>query len=137
MRALRVALAATGAGFVLWGVWLMRDFTREQLTSEAFWLAAGVLLHDVVLAPLVVLISVVAARLLPSHLRRPAATAFVVWGTLTIAFLPVLSGQGGKPGNDTILGGPYVLSWVVMTVLLTAWAVLAGRRRRRLTARAS
>lgn len=139
MRVLRGLLAATGVGFIAWGLWLMRDFTREQLTSEAFWLAGGVVLHDAVLAPVAVLIGLVGARLLPRAFRRSAATAFVVWGTLTIAFLPVLSGQGGKPGNDTILGRPYVLSWVVMTLLLAAYAVGAGlvRRRRTLTARSS
>jgi hypothetical protein len=139
MRAVRLLLGAVGVGFGLWGLWLMRDFTREQLTSEAFWLAGGVVLHDAILAPVVVVIGYVASRVLPSHFRSSTATAFLVWGTLTIVFLPVLSGQGGKPGNDTILGKPYVLSWIVMTLLLVAYAVGAAmvRRRRVTSARAS
>lgn len=138
MRAVRVLLGAVGVGLALWGVWLMRDFSREQLTSEAFWLAGGVVLHDAVLAPVVVLVGYAASKVLPDHLRGAAASAFLVWGTLTIAFLPVLSGQGGKPGNETILGRPYVLSWVVMTLVLAACAVAAGhRRRRRAAARSS
>ncbi|NRQ48809.1 hypothetical protein [Aeromicrobium stalagmiti] len=133
MRATRALLLLTGVGFGLWGVWLMRDFTREQLTSEAFWLAGGVVLHDVILAPVVVVLGYGASRLLPGHFRSGAATAFLVWGTLTVTFLPVLSGQGGKPGNDTVLGKPYVLSWIVMTLLLAGWAVGGAlwRRRRR------
>ena len=131
MRAVRGLLVLAGVGFGLWGLWLMRDFTREQLTSEAFWLAGGILLHDAVLAPVVVAIGWAAARLLPGHFRSSSATAFLVWGTLSIAFLPVLSGQGGKLGNDTILGKPYVLSWVVMTVLLVGYAVTAALLRRR------
>ncbi|MCD9199935.1 hypothetical protein [Aeromicrobium wangtongii] len=137
MRVLRGLLIAIGLGCIGWGGWLMRDFTREQLTSEAFWLAGGVVLHDAVLAPLAVLIGALGARLLPRGFRRSAATAFCVWGTLTIAFLPVLSGEGGKAGNDTILGRPYLLSWIVMTLLLAAYAVGAGLRRRKVTARAS
>lgn len=131
MRAVRGLLVLAGAACGLWGLWLMRDFTREQLTSEAFWLAGGILLHDAVLAPAVVGIGWAAARLLPGHFRSSSATAFLVWGTLTVAFLPVLTGQGGKPGNDTILGKPYVLSWVVMTVLLVGYAVTAALLRRR------
>lgn len=133
MRAVRGLLLLGGVACGVWGLWLMRDFTREQLTSEAFWLAGGVVLHDAVLAPLVVVIGYGASRLLPGHFRSSTATAFLVWGTLTIAFLPVLSGQGGKPGNDTILGKPYVLSWVVMTLVLAGAAVAASllRRRRR------
>lgn len=129
----RGILIAVGVGFGLWGLWLMRDFTREQLTSEAFWLAGGVILHDAVLAPVVVGIGYLASRLLPGHFRSSTATAFLVWGTLTITFLPVLSGQGGKPGNDTILGKPYVLSWIIMTLVLVGYSVAAAlwRRRRR------
>lgn len=133
MRAVRGLLVVAGVGFGLWGLWLMRDFTREQLTSEAFWLAGGVVLHDAVLAPVVVLLGYGAARVLPAHLRSSSATAFLVWGTLTIAFLPVLSGQGGKPGNNTILGKPYVLSWIVLTLVLVAYAVGAALWRRRQT----
>ena len=133
MRAVRALLVVAGVGFGLWGLWLMRDFTREQLTSEAFWLAGGVVLHDAVLAPVVVLVGYGAARVLPAHFRSSSATAFLVWGTLTIAFLPVLSGQGGKAGNDTILGKPYVLSWIVLTLVLIAYAVGSALWRRRQT----
>ena len=133
MRAVRGLLVVAGVGFGLWGLWLMRDFTREQLTSEAFWLAGGVVLHDAVLAPVVVLLGYAAARVLPAHFRSSSATAFLVWGTLTIAFLPVLSGQGGKAGNDTILGKPYVLSWIVLTLVLVGYAVVAALWRRRQT----
>jgi hypothetical protein len=131
MRTVRGLLVVAGVACGVWGLWLMRDFTREQLTSEAFWLAGGVVLHDAVLAPLAVAIGWIAARVLPAGLRRTSATACLVWGTLTVAFLPVLSGQGGKAGNDSILGRPYGWSWVVMTVLLLVWAWVAARRGRR------
>ena len=48
----------------------MRDFTREQLTSEAFWLAGGVVLHDAVLAPVVVALGYAASRVLPGHFAQ-------------------------------------------------------------------
>jgi hypothetical protein len=137
MRTVRAVLVVAGVACGLWGVWLMRDFTRGQLTSEGFWLAGGVVLHDAVLAPVVVVVGHLASRLLPRHFRGPIATAFLIWGTLTIVFLPVLSGQGGKAGNDTILGRPYVLSWLVMTLLLAGYAAVAGARRRIRSARAS
>jgi hypothetical protein len=131
MNAVRGLLVLAGIGFGLWGLWLMRDFTRPQLTSEAFWFAGGVVLHDAILAPIVVVIGFVASRALPGHFRSATATAFLIWGTLTIAFLPTLSGKGGKAGNDTILGKPYVLTWLIMTVVLFGVAAVVAQVRRR------
>ncbi|WP_229053822.1 hypothetical protein [Aeromicrobium sp. Leaf350] len=130
MRAVRALLLVAGVGFGLWGVWLMRDFTSDRLLSTGTWLAGGILVHDAVLAPLTVGLGIVASRLLPHHFRAVTGLAFLVWATLTVVFLPVLSGQGGKPDNDTILNRPYLLSWLVLTGVLAGAAVVAGLRRR-------
>ena len=134
MRGLRALLGVAGVGFGLWGLWLMRDFTSDQLVSTGTWLAGGILLHDAVLAPVTVGLGVAASRLLPGHFRAATGLAFLVWATLTVVFVPVLSGQGGKPDNDTILHRPYVLSWLVLTGVLAGAAVIAARRRRPRTA---
>jgi len=130
VRLVRALLLVTGVGFGLWGVWLMRDFTSEQLVSMGTWLAGGVILHDAVIAPVTVVLGVVAARLLPGRTRSVAAIAFLVWATLTVAFLNVLSGQGGKPDNDTVLHRPYGLSWIVLTLVIAAIAAAVAYRRR-------
>lgn len=131
----RGALGAVGVGFGLWGLWLMRDFSSEQLISTGIWFAGGILLHDAVLAPVTVLLGVAASRLLPAHFRAATGLAFLVWATLTITFIPVLSGQGGKPDNDTLLGQPYLISWLVLTGVLAGAAVIAAQRRKRRVAR--
>ncbi|MBC7633767.1 hypothetical protein [Aeromicrobium sp.] len=131
MRVIRGLLVLAGVGFGLWGLWLMRGFTGAQLTSTGVWLAGGVVLHDFIVAPIIVLVGVAAARLLPGHFRSATALAFLLWATLTVVFIPVLSGQGGKPDNMTILGRPYFLSWVVLTLVLAGFAVAASLRRRR------
>ena len=52
MRLARVALSVLGAGILLWGTWLLGSTQRlDQLLSVAVWLAAAVILHDVVLVP--------------------------------------------------------------------------------------
>jgi hypothetical protein len=133
VKGLRALLLLTGVGFGLWGVWLMRDFTSEQLVSMVAWLAGGVILHDAIIAPITVLLGVVAARVLPGQTRAVAAIAFLVWATLTVAFINVLSGQGGTPDNDTVLNRPYALSWVVLTVTIVAAAAVVSYRRRRVS----
>jgi len=129
MRLARALLLLAGVGFGLWGVWLMRDFTSEQLVSMVTWLVGGVILHDAVIAPATVLLGLAAARALPGRTRAVAAIAFLVWATLTVTFANVLSGQGGKPDNDTVLHRPYVLSWVVLSVVVVVVALVVHRRR--------
>ena len=131
MRATRGLLILVGVACGLWGLWLMRDFTGEQLRSTGIWFVVGAIVHDAVLAPVVVILGVVAARTLPGHFRASTAIAFLVWATLTVGFFPVLSGEGGKAGNDTILGRPYVLTWLVTTLLLVGFAIGAALRRHR------
>ena len=129
MRATRAILVTVGVAFGVWGVWLMRDFTSEQLVSLAIWLVAGLLVHDAVLAPLTIALGAGAARLLPRH--AALGTAFLLWATLTVTFVPVLSGQGGKPDNDTILNQPYGPAWWVLTALLVIGGAVATWSRRR------
>ncbi len=131
MRGIRAALLAIGVAGGLWGVWLMREFTSTQLISVATFLIGGVILHDAIIAPVTVGLGVVASRILPGHFRAAVGVGFLLWGTLTLAFFNVLSGQGGKPDNSTVLNRPYALSWFVMTGVLAAVVVLAAIRRRR------
>ena len=85
-----------------------------------------VVLHDVVLAPLVVVLGVVAAKVLPRRHRAVAAVAFLVWGTVTLAVANVLSGVGGKPGMDSLLHRPYVTAWLVLSGLVVVAAVASA-----------
>lgn len=134
MRATRLAVGALGVAGVIWGVWLLHDDGFDRLRSATLWLAGAVVLHDLVLAPFVVVVGVVATRALPARHRAVAAVAFVVWGTLTVAVANVLSGEGGKPGMDSLLHRPYRASWLVLTLLAlvgaTVAAAIRSRRRR-------
>jgi hypothetical protein len=138
MRATRLATGALGVVAAVWGVWLLHDDGFDRLRSATLWLAGGIVLHDFVLAPLVVVVGVLAARVLPKHHRPVAAVAFLVWGTITVAVANVLSGLGGKPGMDSLLHRPYLTSWLVLTALVWGGAVVVGliRARRRRTAEA-
>jgi len=132
VRATRRTLGALGAAGVLWGVWLLSDDGVDNLRSTALWLVGVVVLHDAVLAPIVVVIGVVAARTLER--RAVAAVAFLIWGTLTLAVANVLSGVGGKPDMDSLLNRPYVSAWLVLTgtgLAVAAAASVMMRRRHR------
>ena len=131
MRAARLSLGALGVTAIVWGGWLLRDDGFGRLQSTALWLVGVVVLHDAVLAPVVVVLAVVATRSLPRKFQATAAIAFLIWGTLTLTVANVLSGVGGKPDMDSLLNRPYVTAWLVLTgtVLVGAAAVAAITRR--------
>jgi hypothetical protein len=131
VRTARTALGALGVAGIVWGAWLLSDDGTDKLRSTALWLVGVVVLHDAVLAPVVVLLGVLAAKTLPRHQRAVAAVAFLIWGTLTLAVANVLSGVGGKPGMDSLLHRPYVSAWLALTGAALAVAVASSVMRRR------
>lgn len=139
MKAIRGVLLLAGVLMALWGLWLMRDFHTGQLRSAGVWVLGGIVLHDGILAPLVVLYAFIHFKAIPRYARKPATIGLILWGTISVAVFNVLIGKGGKPDNHTVLNRPYVTTWLVMTVVL---ALLVGadiirRRTRTIPAEAS
>ncbi|MEO6471060.1 MAG: hypothetical protein ABIR57_04355 [Aeromicrobium sp.] len=130
MRVFRVLLVLAGIAMGLWGLWLMRDFRFDQLKSAGIWVVAGIILHDGVLAPIVVAFGALHMKAIPNYARKPVTIALIVWGTLTITVGNVLSGQGGKVDNDTVLNRPYVTNWLLLSLGLAIIVALDIVRRR-------
>lgn len=134
MTALRWTAGAAGLVMIGVGVWSMRGFDADQLVSMLVWLAGGVVGHDLVLAPLTLLVLFLGTRLLPSRARPAAVVGLIVWGAVTIATANVLLGVGGRPGNPTLLNRPYLGWWLVLTAVwwtavaaVAWWSVRRGR----------
>ena len=123
-------LGLMGVAAIGWGFWLLHDDGLERWRSQVVWLASGVLAHDAVIAPLVVILGVAAARLWRPRARGTIAVGFIVWATVTVAVANVLLPIGGRPDNASLMNRPYVLAWVIFTgvvVATTAIAVARGR----------
>jgi hypothetical protein len=137
MTAWRLAFAIPGLAALAYAATRLWDVPADAWGSVLTWLAGGVVLHDVVLAPIVVGLGVAASRWLPAPWRRPAVVALVCWGSLTLAAIPVLYGGGVRPDNPTLLDRPYVASWwigsatVVVLVGAAGWWHLRSTRRPR------
>jgi hypothetical protein len=134
MTALRWVLGLVGVAGGLYGAWLL--FSRQsgdQLVSAGTWLVGGVVLHDVVLAPLVLVAVAVAGRLAPRPVRAPAAVLLVVLGSVTLLAVPVLGAFGRRDDNPSLLDRDYWSGWFVLVsvlVVLVAVGSLVQRRRR-------
>ena len=110
---IRGLLGLLGAAAVGWGGWLLRDDGLDRWRSQAAWFVGGVLGHDALIAPFIVLLGVAGARGCRPRLR------------------PARAGGGvGRPDNPSLMNRPYVVAWIVFTiVVITATAITVARGR--------
>ena len=128
----RVLLGVVGVAAIGWGLWLLSDDGLERWRSQAVWVVAGVLAHDAVVAPLVVVLGVIAGRVWRPRARGAIAFGFIVWATVSVAVANVLLPIGGRPDNPSLMNRPYVVAWLLFTAVViaaTAAAVARGRTR--------
>ena len=134
----RLAIGAIGAVIGLYGAVLF--LTRQdpgQWLEVAIWFGAGVVAHDFLLSGLVIGACLVGARVLPQPWRAPATIALVVWGTLTIATIPMLTRAGARADNATLLDRPYAATWWTMSAIVVVVVAVAGIVRSRRAGRGS
>ena len=132
MSPARVLLGAAGVVVAAYGAWLA--VSRQdllQLVEIGVWLAAGVVLHDAVVAGVVIAAAFLARRALPEPWQAPATLGLLVWGTVTLMAVPVLGRFGARADNPTLLDRPYLASWLVLTALGVVAVALAGLARSR------
>ncbi len=134
MRLLRGLLFVFGLTGLAWGAKQVLGLGFDSLPPVAVWLAAGVFAHDAVLAPVVVVLVLIAVRVLPVWLRGPLAAGLLVLGSVTLLAVPVLGRFGARSDNPTLLDRNYVGGWLILaavTVASVAVAAVVSRRRSR------
>lgn len=135
----RLLLGAVGASVAAYGAWLL--WSRREpadVLDAVVWAGGAVLVHDVLLAVVLLLAGLVVARLVPAAARAPVVVGAVVLGSLSLVAVPVLGGWGRStdPTNQTLLDRDYVAGWWVLAALV-AVGVLGGVVVRLLRARRS
>ena len=128
----RLAIGALGVVLGLYGAFLL--LSRQdpwQWLEVGIWFGVGVAAHDVVLSALVLGAGVVGSRLLPEPWRAPATIALVVWGTLTVVTVPVLTRAGARADNATLLDRPYAATWWTISAIVVLLVTVAGLVRSR------
>jgi hypothetical protein len=128
---------AVGGAVGLFGLaGLLGDAAKTMPLVWLKWLAALLLAHDFVLAPLVHLAGRRLRDRSPEAWRWPLQLGLVTSGVLVIASVPVLVGVGRRtqPGNTSVLPGNYprALAGVLAAVWLVVLALgIWGSHRRR------
>ncbi|WP_250302511.1 hypothetical protein [Streptomyces sp. A 4/2] len=136
-------------GVALMGVGVMLVVGTGDMGSVAVWLAGAIVLHDGLIAPLVLGAGLlwggtrargpvrgpVRGRVRGSvrgRVRGPVRGAFTVAGCLTMVALPVLL-RPGTPANSSVLPLDYVRGWLLSlgAVVVVTGAVIGVRVLRR------
>ncbi|MFF3510789.1 hypothetical protein [Streptomyces sp. NPDC002573] len=130
MKVMRILAGLAGAALMGVGVSLLSD--AGDLTGVLLWLGGALLLHDAVIAPLVLVVGLLLVR---GAGRGPVRGALVVAGALTVVALPVLL-RPGPTANSSVLPLDYPRNWLLalgavatVTALLTAARGFVRRRR--------
>ncbi|MFD5424980.1 hypothetical protein [Streptomyces sp. NPDC127084] len=129
MSVLRYGLG--GLGLVLIGVGAWRVAAQPDPVDVLVWLAGAAVLHDGILAPLVLVVGLLLVRRSERGVLRGA---LVVAGSLTLVALPLLV-RPGEPPNPSALPLPYgrnlvIVLGVVATVAAAGILVRRWRVRR-------
>lgn len=127
----RLLLGAAGIVLGLVGGWYLLGTDLSDLVNIVLWLAGGVVAHDAVIAPLVVLVAVLVLPRLPSWSRVPVVAGVVVLLSVTLMAVPVIGRFGAKADDPTLLNRPYGVLWLLFAVLVGVVVVAASLLRRR------
>jgi hypothetical protein len=112
-----------GAGLVFVWIGLHGIFSDPRNTGPGGWIrwfVGGIVLHDVVFVPCVLVVAAVVSWV-PLPYRRIIQVALIVGGSLTLVALPVVLGYGRRPDNPSQLpldyGRNLALAWLVIVTL--------------------
>jgi hypothetical protein len=124
MRRARRLFGVAGIALVVFGA--ARLLTQVPITSLlalAGWLVAAVVVHDGIVAPLVVMVGVALTRL-PGRARRYVQSALITAVLVTVIAVPLILRRGSQPAAKAILQRDYAGGLGLLLGLIGAVAVL-------------
>jgi hypothetical protein len=122
----------TGAGLAGFGVHtLLAHASDTRPVVVVRWVIGLALVHDLVLAPVVLLVATAVHRWAPRPVRAVLAGVLVVTGVLVLEAWPALRGYGRIRDNPTVLPRNYAVGLgVAVAVVWLAGLALVGARAR-------
>ncbi|MER5865227.1 hypothetical protein [Kitasatospora sp. NPDC002040] len=133
---MRVLTGLLGAGLIGFGIFgLLTDPQIGDPLDVLVWAVGGLLVHDGLWLPLVLLAGAALAhgRLGRGPGGRAVRGGLVVAAALTAVGLPAVLRAGEDHGNPSVLPLPYLRNWLLLlaaTAAVTLLLVLLRRRRR-------
>ena len=122
----RLLIGAVGVAMGLFGALRFLQLDPEDILDALIWLAGGVIVHDAVIAPLTIAVTVLVARVVPTGARRRLTVALVVLVAVTVTAVPVLGRWGARADNPTLLDRNYLAGWLVFAALVGLGTLLSA-----------
>lgn len=120
----RRVLTTLGLAMLAFGVLgLLRHADETRPLDALTFLLGGLVLHDGLWAPVVMVGGVVLARVVPRRFRPTVQGALLVSAALTLVAIPPWTGRGRLANNASILPQDYGAG--LLTALAVVWAVAA------------
>lgn len=120
MTAVRAVLIALGLLITGYGVALLMDEPRAIMLRIVLWSLVGVVVHDLVFAPLCVALGFAGRRIIPQKWLGPVAVAALCSVVLVMLAVPVFDKPGMRPDNLTVLDRDYHAGlWISLAIV---WA---------------
>lgn len=123
-------LSAIGSAMILFGIYgVVHDQARIHPASYLKILVGGLLVHDLLVAPAIILVGVVLRRAVPGRVRGPVQAALAISAVLALVSVPVIGGYGRLANNPSVLySHHYTRALVVLVAIVGAGAALAMAR---------
>jgi hypothetical protein len=107
MKSIRIAVGVLGLLMMVIGGRYLWDLGTDNGEAAVSWLVGGVVLHDFVLSPLLLVAGLLLVRQVPAWLRGPLVAGLTVLGTATVVGFPMLGRFGERRDNPSLLDRNY------------------------------
>jgi hypothetical protein len=127
---------ALGTPVMLYGAYeLVQQAGWPRTVEVATWLGGGLLVHDLVLVPFVLVVVWALGRITRPALGAPLRAGVLGSGLVVAVAWPALRGYGDRPDNATVhpldYGSAVLTALALLWGAVAAWCVVAFLRRRR------
>jgi hypothetical protein len=132
-KAFIVGLAA-GVPIMSWGSYgLLADGSRTHPQLWIRWFLGGAITHDLLVAPVVLLVGAAVARHVSARFRAPLQAGLIMSALVVLVAAPFVTGWGRIPSNPSVLPNNYARNLlIVLTVIWStclAYGLFAARRK--------
>ncbi|MHA6761079.1 hypothetical protein [Streptacidiphilus sp. PAMC 29251] len=116
----RGLVLAGGLALVGFGIagFLGEPYLTGHRLQVLLWAGGGIVLHDGVWVPVLLLVGAVVARLVPARVRGPVVVGLITAAALTAIGLPAVLREDQHNGNPTLLPLPYLRNWLLLLVVV-------------------